>query len=274
MKKQNFTPIIIILILAAIAGAIYFWKMNNRKEPQPASPEEKNSLMALDVDYVIPEQATKAINDEDYQIIDIRPKKFFDFEHIESSVSYPVQEEENLENFSENIFPKDKKIIIVSRFSNEKGAEIVQKLDKKGYSAYLLQGGIEAYYNQRLPLISAGDPNSAIDKAKATFISAEELIKRTSQDEIFQFIDVRRESDFEKNRLEGSTNIPLEEIEKNKKKIPIGKIVVVDEDPVRSFQAAVKLNDMNIWGVFCLSDSLSQLKELAEKEENQEIKAE
>ncbi len=273
MKKQK-PPIIIILILAVIAGAIYFWKMNNQKEPQPASSKEENGLMPADVNYVIPEQAAKAINDENYQIIDIRPKKFFDFEHIESSISYPVQEEENLENFSENVFPKDKKIIIVSRFSNEKGAEIVQKLDKKGYSAYLLQGGIEAYYNQQLPLISAGDPNSAIDKAKATFISVEELVERVDQDEIFQFLDVRRKNDFEKNRLEGSLNIPLEEIEKNKKKIPIGKIVVVDENPVRSFQAAVKLNDMNIWGVFCLSDSLSRLKELAEKEENQEITAE
>jgi len=54
----------------------------------------------------------------------------------------------------------------------------------------------------------------------------------------------------------------LEELEKRKNDVPVGgNLVVVDQNPIRSFQAAVRLYDMNILGVLCLNEDLNNLRE-------------
>jgi rhodanese-related sulfurtransferase len=86
-------------------------------------------------------------------------------------------------------------------------------------------------------------------------------------------LDVRKKEDFSKKHIEGSINLPLELLEKNKQEIPLGKIVIIDENPVRSFQAAVRLYDMNMAGNYCLQESLSILEKITKEKINEDKQA-
>lgn len=270
MKKNNLKPFVLFIILIAISSGIYFWKIkNNKKETKniSANQEIQAENEKVEINYVSSGQVFNAINKDNYKIVDVRSKKFFDFEHIESSVNYPLEQEDFSQGLPSDLFPKDKKIIIVDNFDSSRGKGLTQSLSKAGHKTYLLKGGIEDYYNQKLPLISKGNINSALDKTKVNSLTAQEVYEKIeNQNEIFHYLDVRKENSFEEKHLEGAINIPLEKIEEDKKNIPIGKILVVDEDPLRSFQAAVRLHDMGIWGVNYLSNSLFDLEKIVKEE--------
>jgi hypothetical protein len=57
-----------------------------------------------------------------------------------------------------------------------------------------------------------------------------------------------------------------EELEKRKSEIPSGKILIIDENPIRSFKASVRLTDMNILTNYYLTNPYSELKSAVENQ--------
>jgi rhodanese-related sulfurtransferase len=265
-ETSSLKPFVIAFVLILVVIGIYIVKKNyiNKKNPTTIEKAEKQSerIEKIDIKLASSEKTNKAINNNDYQLIDIRPVTLFDFSHIESSINLPLPT-----NDYSNIIDKDKKIIVIDEQETNKGKLFTEKLSKDGYEVFYLNKGIQNYSQQDYSVISVGDINSDHDKAKVRFVSAKEVQERLKNLEKFSFLDVRTKNDFEQYHIEESTNIPLEQLEKNKKSIPTGKIIVVDKDPIRSFQAAVRLYDMHILGVSCLSEELDELEKQNPPEE-------
>lgn len=265
-RKENLSlrPFVLALILILVVIGIYIVKKDyknkknlaeteNRKIENQSKKEESQNLIGLDI--VPPDTVNAAINNNEYQIIDIRPTTLFNFSHIESSVNLPLPGE----NY-QKILNKDKKIIIIDEKETNEGKLFVKKLSEADYKTSYLEKGLQNYAQHNFSLISVGDINSDQDKSKVRFINAKEAQERLKGGEKFNFLDVRSKNDYQQYHIEDSTNIPLEQLEKNKKNIPHGKIIIVDKNYIRSFQAAVRLYDMHILGVYCLSESLEELE--------------
>ncbi len=266
-KKLVFLAILLIAVLVGL-----FWLKNNfsqnNEDKKPQSSE--NNTLEKNASAVSSEKVKKAINNETYQIIDIREKEFFDVEHIESSINIPL-EQKNPDSLAKNPLVKEKEIFVVDENGSEIAQKITANLSKDGYNVKFLEGGIEKYRADGFGTISFGFFDSSTDKAKVNFINNENLLQKIKAGEKFVFLDVRKKENFSSDfRIEGSVNIPLEILEKNKREIPIGKIVVVDESPIRSFQGAVRLYDMNILAVYCLEGKLSALREFIESQDKEQ----
>lgn len=76
---------------------------------------------------------------EDLFLLDIRRKEDFAKNHIEGSIH--CEWEEVLEFIEEDIFPMDKKIIVIC-YSGQTAGQVVGILKILGYDAYSLMGGM------------------------------------------------------------------------------------------------------------------------------------
>lgn len=267
-------PFIIALVLILIVIGVYVIKKNyqNKKnlaniEKSKNQSEKEKTQKTINVKTVSPKETNKAINNKKYQLIDIRPSILFEYIHIESSINIPLTT-----NDPSTLINKDQKVIIIDEQETNEGKAFVEKLSKAGYQSFYLEGGIKNYSQNGYGLISIGDINSDQDKSKVNFISAKDTQERLKNGERFIFLDVREKSDFQQYHIEESVNIPLKQLEENKKSIPTGKLIIVDKNYIRSFQAAVRLYDMHILGIYCLSDSLNELEKQNPSEKGEEEK--
>jgi rhodanese-related sulfurtransferase len=251
-----------ILGMIAILVIVGFFLIRNY---QYRASIEKNSTEKSTVDSIKNNQGIPLISAEDtaaaiykknFKIIDIRAKASFDQTHIENSLNLPA------DSFSikgMGINPQET-LIIVDQTPSAEGKNIVQELIKQGYKTQYLDGGFARYLLEGMPLISFGNPNSIADQAKTNPLTADELLQKITNGEQFVFLDVRPKTSFEQSHIEKAINIPLEELENRKAEIPLGKILIYDDDPTRSYQASVRLYDLNIWGAAYLSEKLDVLK--------------
>jgi rhodanese-related sulfurtransferase len=257
---------IILIILAFVAKVTYFSQNKRIGHFSSANPSNKASLNSKDnlanIFLISPDDLSRLIRNEHYFFVDVRSPEEFKRYHIEASHNYPLNELVNeLGSVDKLTWDKKKEVIVIDQTEREKSKALAVKLVQAGYQTKYLEGGLISYQNKGFNLVSFGDPNSPRDKAKVIFISPEKLKQRIKNEEIFSFLDVRPRDQYQKSYIKGSVNIPLEELEARKNDLPIGgNLVVIDQDPLRSFQAAVRLFDMNVLGVFCLSESLETLR--------------
>jgi rhodanese-related sulfurtransferase/cbb3-type cytochrome oxidase subunit 3 len=266
-NKNNHSFIFLIAIfLVIILIVIYFFQdqsnkeknnylaLNSKKEnSQKNNQKSKNEEVLL----AAPEEASKAIRSKKHILLDIRPSEDFKVVHIESSKNLPYQK--NLQDFSS--FSEDKTVLIIEKTPSQRGLEVAQKMIEKGFEVRCLEGGLERYIQEGYPTISHGDINSTTDRAKTNQITKQEILMKLQKKERVHFLDVRHQEDYKKSHVKNSTNIPLEELEKRKSDIPTGQIIILDENPERSFKAAVRLFDMNILNAFYYPKDLQNLKE-------------
>lgn len=266
MKKENYSVlmalIVTIILLAIVIGIFFIVKKGSEEEDFLKIEEEKIEEVDYNITYIKPQEVFEAIRKEQFIIVDIRNNQEFSDHHIESSINIPL---ENLtpEHYS---LKKDKTLLIIETEESNKGKEITDRLKKAGFKVNYLQGGLYAYLASGYDLVSYGDITSSEDRAKVNPIDLADLGGRLNQGERFIYLDVREKSAFEKNHFDNAINIPLENLEKNKRDIPIGKILIIDENPNRSFQASVRLNDMNILGTYYLINSYTEFKEAIKNE--------
>jgi rhodanese-related sulfurtransferase len=240
---------------------------NNSSEKSQA--EEKSAVKNVDFDLklILGEEASRKILDNSYQLLDIRERSSYEKKHIENSINISSDQLET--NYF--IMDKSKKIILIDQTVTDQTKTLASKIKSQGFDVRILDGGFEKYYFEGWPIISEGDPEAISDKAKTKPLSADELIQKIKSGQTFSFLDTRKKSDFEKSHIQGAVNIPLEDLEARKKEIPLGKILICDEDPLRSFQANVRLFDMRFWTAEYLSENLSILKKrLEETTDNQQ----
>ncbi|MFO7806906.1 MAG: rhodanese-like domain-containing protein [Candidatus Moraniibacteriota bacterium] len=262
-KKQPIVFFILVFLLLTVVF-IYFLKnsaSNQEKEGQDNletnSKNQEISDQKPEVLLVSPSEAAKAIRNPKYTLLDIRPHEDYENFHIESSSNYPY------EKITEKIpdLDKNKIVIVIESTPTKKGIEIARRMMQKDFEARCLEGGLRNYLQKGYSTVSSGDPSSAIDTAKAEEISKQEILEKINKGEKITLLDVRKKEDFKINHIKNSINIPLEELEKRKKDLPISNIVIIDEDPERSFKAAVRLFDMNILTASYFPDSLQKLKD-------------
>lgn len=250
-----------ILFLLTFSLAKNFWQKKqdqkktteknfeqDQKKETEKSPEKKFRLIS-------PEEAEAEVGKESSLFIDLRSAVLFEDNHIETSRNLPSTELGSLTDAEKN-----KLIIIVDSAKDDSSTEKINELVTRGFQIAYLEGGFEKYQALGFSTVSFGYPDSPFDTAKTRPINAQALQERLLSGETFQFLDTREKSFFETSHISGSVNVPLEDLEKRKEEVPFGRIVIVDEEPLRAFQAAVRLFDMHFIDVLYLSDNLSMLK--------------
>lgn len=267
MDKKNYPVLaasLITIILLIVIVFIFFFRLNDSKKEDLSleMEEEKIETKTFDLPLITPKEVFNAINKKEFLILDTRENQDFFENHIESSINIALQEV--LKN--ENLLNKEQTLIFVEKQESSEGKEVADKLKQAGYRLNYLEGGLYGYLEAGYDLISYGDPNSAQDRAKVNFFDLDILAQKLEAGERFIYLDVRKKADFEKDHFKSAVNIPLEDLEKNKRDVPTGKLLIIDEDPVRSFQGAVRLSDMNFLTTYYLSNKYSELRDAVNNE--------
>jgi rhodanese-related sulfurtransferase len=271
MKDFKKNPLFVFLILFFLLFVVisfyftknHFSKKSNKNETaaEKDAGAQENSEEKPEVLLATPEEAHAAIRKNNYILLDIRSEEKFESFHIESSQSYPYQE------ISKNNPSLDagKTVIIIEETPSKRGIEIARNLIKENYEVRCLEGGLKKYIEEGYNVISSGNFFSNLDAAKADEITKEEILTKLNNGENIVFLDVRKKEAFKKNHIKNSVNIPLEELENRKSEIPLGNVIIVDENPERSFKAAVMLFDMNILTAYYFPDNFRKLRSSPEQ---------
>ncbi len=220
--------------------------------------EKRESDKNLDIKTVSPEQVFQWINKPNIQLIDIRNENEFNKKHIESSINIPLNKlKDNLDKFK-----KDKHLVIIDKKDSMEGKILVDHFSKEGLNIEYLKGGILKYAQENYSLINEGNINNPADLVKVKTFSAQKIKEELLRGKIFSFVDTRPEYLYNLDKIKGSFNFPLEKIENIKNKLPTHTLLLYDADPVRSWQAGVKLYDMGISNFYVSTDSYKQLKNI------------
>lgn len=213
--------------------------------------ESAETLERTPVPLIAPDVLLKKIQNGDaLALVDVRPQEAYTLEHIAHTLSLPIG---SLPNFSP---AKDEMAVIIFSENEDDVFETAKNImSEKSFAYYFLKGGFEGWKSMNAPTVSIGDPNSFVDQSKVTYLSAEEFKKILAQNTPLPFIlDVQAEDNFKKRHLVGSTNIPLDQLEKRIGEIPVGKqIVVYGEDDLASFRGGVRLSDLGIFSARTLT---------------------
>jgi rhodanese-related sulfurtransferase len=263
-KQSSFykSPTIIGLVLIIVISGYFLFKSlsgeKKLKQLDKKLEQEKEGANKFNIRTVSPEEVFQAVDDKEVNLIDIRNSSEYNLKHIESSINVPFN------NLKKDIskFNKNKKNIIIDKEDTTEGKILVDHFQKEGLDIAYLEGGILKYAQENYPLITSGNINNPTDLIKVTSISAEDVKKKLLNGQIFSFIDTRPEYLYVADRIDGSFNFPLEEIEKKKEELPVHKLLLYDSNPLRSFKAGVKLYDMGITNFYNCTDNYDKLKEI------------
>src|SRR5665647_64551 len=190
------------------------------------SAVEKQAIEAKDL-------MQKIIQKENMVILDIRSTEEYRKEHLADSLNIPFV---NLEESVASL-PKDKTYILLDDDYAESSLLAIQRLSENEITnTFYLKGGFSGWKAQYNPTISSGDPNSFVDQSKVKYIKSDKLKELLTQDPKLLIIDVRSAEAFQVGHIKGAVNIFLEDLEKNKTKIPMSqKIVLYDNDGLWAF---------------------------------------
>jgi rhodanese-related sulfurtransferase len=179
-------------------------------------------------------------------IIDIRPEAFYTDGHI------PFSRRMDMADLSGYTPSKpDATIILIALADDTVSMEQANATLKNASVQYaFLEGGLASWQAINGNLVSVGDPNSAIDRAKVSFKTAEETknILAGANKNFFAILDTRSASAYQNGHIPGAINIPLDELEKRIGDIPAGRqIIAYGANDVDSFRSAVRLYDLNVF---------------------------
>lgn len=245
-NKDSRTVFIGGLLIILVAGGFFlrqFW--HNRTTEQDSRNElPLTSSDTADVPTITTETVRQKIaNGEKVVLLDLRAPESFQAEHIPRSLNLSAG---TLASF----LPKpDELAVIVYSTQDPQILETIQNiLRQKSLKAFLLEGGFEEWKRTGNQVISFGDPNSFYDQSKVISISPADaltLLKDTTQ-HIF-LLDVQSEQDYRQRHIKSAKNIPLDQLEKRSQEIPPSTLIIVyGGSAISSFQAGVRLSDLNI----------------------------
>lgn len=267
-------PFIIGLVLIGLIIAAFMYK-NNLKQKESEDirakiEQESKKEQDVEVDFASSNETYKAIDSNTFQLVDIRQPTEYDLKHIESSINIPL----STINQDIHLINQRKIVIIIDRKDSSEGRIFTNHLKNEGLKVKYLEGGIIKYAQDGYALISKGSPASSQDLVKVTSLSAEQIKEKIISGELIAFIDTRTQAIYEEGHIFSAINIPLEELERRKRDLPRRKIVVYDDDPLRSFRAAVRLFDMSVFGVYNSLDNYQTLKKSFERQDPQQSETE
>lgn len=253
-RKKEVPALFVGFGLIVIVIGYFAWK--NLAVPEKASHTVSMVEQEVRLPTIPVEAAAKKFfsADKTAVFIDIRPADAFARIHIPRSVSIPA---DRLSQYS----PKQgtESIIAWTIADRQLMKSVMDTLDQKGVPYAFIDGGIEGWINAGGQAITIGSQASFIDQSKVTLVSLEAwkgLLENTDAPSIA--IDVRSRAAFAKSHIKDSINIPLAELETSLSEIPRGKsIALIGETDIETFQAAVRLFDLNIFVAKALNGSFN-----------------
>lgn len=256
LERKNNRAIIIGAVLIALVLAYTLFKDDFKKTPQSDNAAKKT------IDYpkiTVQELKNKLSNNKnDIQIVDTRSLDDYTAEHIIGSINAASQE-------SFDAVSPEKTAIIIGYSSEDANISGILNFlkNKKINNIFVLTGGFSAWKGMGESTISAGNPNSFTDQSKVAYIKPEDL-RKILNDKIYSIyiLDIRSKQSFDAGHISGAGNIFIEDLEKSKDKLPLGKeIVVYGDTEMQGFQAGVRLYDLNFFAARVLSGGLTSWKE-------------
>jgi rhodanese-related sulfurtransferase len=262
-KNKNFLAVAVGFVLIILIGAFTFFKSAKNQESanldQKASPvqtekKEKDARALSDSDLLKKIQAR-----ENLTLIDLRDADSFRQEHLVDSKNIPLDQLEK----SAGSLDKEKKYVLIDEVGGQNVSFLANDLlPKNGFAgAFYLEGGFAGWKNKNNPTISDGDPNSFVDQSKINYLNSDQLKKILTEEKNLYLIDLRSEAQFKEGHLSGAQNIFLDDLEKRRGELPLGKkFILYDNDGLWAFKGAVRLFDLNFFNTFTLADGLDGWK--------------
>ncbi|MDO8529515.1 MAG: rhodanese-like domain-containing protein [bacterium] len=255
-ERKNNRALIIGATLIAMVLAYTLFKDDFKKTPQSGTAtKETNSYPKITAQ----ELKNKLSNNKNnVQIVDTRSLDDYTAEHIIGSISAASQE-------SLNAVSPEKTTAIIGYSSEDANISGILNFlkSKKVNDLFILTGGFSAWKSIGGSTISAGDPNSFTDQSKVAYITPEDL-KKILDDKTYSIyvLDIRSKQLFDAGHILGAGNIFIEDLEKSKDNLPLGKeLIVYGDTEIQGFQAGVKLYDLNFFAARVLSGGLTSWKE-------------
>jgi rhodanese-related sulfurtransferase len=189
-------------------------------------------------------------------IIDIRPQAFYAEEHI------PFSHRMDMTDLSGYAPSKaDTTIILIALADDMVSMEQANAILKNASVPYaFLEDGIASWKAINGNLVSVGDPNSAIDRSKVSFKTAEETkaVLDGGSKNFFAILDTRSASAYRSGHIPGAINIPLDELEGRMNDLPAGRqVITYGANDVDSFRSAVRLYDLNIFSPYAIENGFA-----------------
>lgn len=259
-KRKNYNTLVAAIGLSLLLLVVFLTFLRpvfQKKITENTAGEELKNMPELSAPKItLKELFQKLSEKEPLNIFDIRASDDFQKEHLKNSKNVSP---ENVGNLLE----KDTFYIFVDNGDSGQARNLAAGFkDNYAGKVFYLDGGFQAWKDSNFPTISEGNPNSIIDQSKVSFISLDNLKTAMEKEEkSLLIIDVRNSDIFSFEHLKNAVNIPLSDIEKREKEITFGKkIIVYDNNGKLSFQAAVRLFDLNILNTYILSGGLDAWK--------------
>lgn len=255
-KSKEKLVLLIGFLLIAVVALVTFLRPSFRGNEKKDFSADSQSIKEYPRIYA-KELSEKLKNKENVFILDVRTADEYQMEHIVDSVSVPLEELSKKEIDA----AIDAAIVILGSGSgqSDQAAEI---MEIKGFQNLLVfSGSLTAWKNNNGQTVSWGDPTSFVNQSKVTFISSEDAKKILDEKKPVYFLDVRSTDQFS-SHISGAVNIPLNELEKRRNELPLGKeIITYGATELEGFQAGVKLYDLNILSALVLRGGFSEWKE-------------
>lgn len=243
---------ILIVIFGFIGKSIF----SHRSEDTPqTTSQSKNDLRKYPT---IPVEAfrLKVAKNDPIAIIDLRPQLLYDEEHIPGAEHQTIAD---LTDYAPAI--ENAEVIIITLADDAVSMEQVTAIFRgKNFPYAFLENGMAGWKSQNGNTISIGDPNSVTDRAKVSFKTAPEIktIIEGTEKILYAIIDVRPPSLYQSGHIPSAINIPLGELEERRGDILGGRhIIIYGKNDLESFQAAVRLYDLNIFSPYALENGFA-----------------
>lgn len=254
IKKENLV-ILVGFSLIIMVGLFTFIKPSFKDESKETNND--NVMPAKTFPRISPEELVTALRkNENPVIVDVRSQEDFNVEHIIDSFNIPAETISLQDNLDDT-----KPIIIIAEDSavGDAAAKIFE--NKKFSQIRVLEDGFAGWKSSGGQVINWGDPTSFVNQSKVAFIDQPKIKKMIDEKRNIQIIDVRAKADYNEH-LPGSINIPLDELEKRRSEIAVGReIVVYGATELEGFMAGVRLYDMNVLSCLVMREGFEKWKE-------------
>jgi len=248
------------LIVLLVSVTKFF---SSEKQPSESSlPTDQNLDIAetSSVESLLPLVTADIAKTQTHTLfIDIRSREDFDFDHIKDSV--------HIEDFDPIDYPTIQKVILVhtglsGEQFNERLPNLVNSFSEQ-FVTHVLDGGFRAWQNEGIPTIKKSDPQNPLDILKIRPVEPRDVdaVIRAG-DDIFTIVDVRTHLNFKREHIPGAINVPLNSLEKDRRKIPSrGTTYIYGSDNIQGFEAATLLHQLGRSDTYTINGGFSAWKE-------------
>jgi rhodanese-related sulfurtransferase len=251
----GFVLIVIVVVFTIFRNSSFF--NSNKSGVQQAGTLDEEKSTQLPYTTINATDLSKKMliseNKDGVALLDIRSFDLYITDHIVDAINIAIDE-----------FPVDSRInanslvVVIGENSSDKDiTTAIEKLKKENFKNVLvLAGGMEAWRQLVGATVTYGNPKSFEDQSKVSYLNPEELADAIKQTVPVFIIDVRTKDEYASGHIEGSKNIPFEELEKRRGEISEKRVVVVGASELQEFQAAVQMHDMVLVSPFVMRTAM------------------